>query len=81
MGLLVWACQSFYIADSGQTQTRFSSTKDVGVLANIEIDEASGMVASLRNPGNFWVINDSKDLNRMFLVSESGQGKAEFSLL
>lgn len=81
MGLLVWACQSFYIGDSDQSQTRFSNTKDLGVLANIEIDEASGMVASLRNPGNFWVINDSKDLNRMFLVSEAGQGKAEFSLL
>ena len=81
MGLLVWACQSFYIGDSEQTQTRFSNTKDIGILANIEIDEASGMVASFRNPGNFWVINDSKDLNRMFLVSESGQGKAEYSLL
>ncbi len=81
MGLLVWACQSFYIGDSERAHIRFSNTKDIGVLANIEIDEASGMVASYRNPGNFWVINDSKDLNRMFLVDESGHGKAEFSLL
>ncbi|MEK6546675.1 MAG: hypothetical protein AABZ56_00010 [Bacteroidota bacterium] len=81
MGLLVWACQSFYISDSEKTQTRFSSTKDLGILANIEIDEASGMVASHRNPGHYWVINDSKDLNRMFLVNDRGQGKAEFSLL
>ena len=81
MGMLVWACQSFYIGGSENAHTRFSNTKDIGVLANIEIDEASGMVASFRNPGNFWVINDSRDLNRMFLVSESGQGKAEFSLL
>lgn len=81
MGMLVWASQSFYIADGEQFHTDFQATKDVGTLANIEIDEASGMVASQRNPGHFWVINDSKDLNRMFLVSESGQGKAEFSLL
>ena len=39
------------------------------------------MVASYRNMGHYWVINDSKDLNRMFLVSESGQGKAEFTLI
>ncbi len=50
-------------------------------MANIEIDEASGMVASHRNPSHYWVINDSKDLNRMFLVNQDGQGKAEFSLL
>jgi hypothetical protein len=81
MGLLVWACQSFYISEGENAQTRFQGTKDLGVLANIEIDEASGMVASQRNPEHYWVINDSKDLNRMFLVSQVGQGKAEFTLL
>jgi len=81
MGLLVWACQSFYISDGENAQTNFQGTRDLGVLANIEIDEASGMVASLRNPEHYWVINDSKDLNRMFLVSQAGQGKAEFTLL
>lgn len=81
MGLLVWACQSFYIADGELTRTNFQGTKDLGVLANIEIDEASGMVASQRNPRHYWVINDSKDLNRMFLVNQNGQGKAEFTLL
>lgn len=80
MGLLVWACQSFYIADREFSRTNFQGTQDLGVLANIEIDEASGMVASQRNPAHYWVINDSKDLNRMFLVSQQGQGKAEFTL-
>jgi hypothetical protein len=81
MGLLVWACQSFYISDGENAQTNFQGTRDLGLLDNIEIDEASGMVASLRNPEHYWVINDSKDLNRMFLVSQAGQGKAEFTLL
>jgi hypothetical protein len=81
MGLLVWACQSFYISDGENAQTNFQGTRDLGVLDNIEIDEASGMVASQRNPEHYWVINDSKDLNRMFLVSQAGQGKAEFTLL
>jgi hypothetical protein len=80
MGLIVWACRSFYIADVAFIRTNFQATKDLGVLANIEIDEASGMVASQRNPAHYWVINDSKDLNRMFLVSQEGQGKAEFTL-
>lgn len=80
VGLLVWACQSFYIAEEEFTRTNFQGTKDLGILANIEIDEASGMVASQRNPEHYWVINDSKDLNRMFLVSQTGQGKAEFTL-
>jgi hypothetical protein len=79
-GLLVWACQSFYIAEEEFSHTNFQGTRDLGVLANIEIDEASGMVASQRNPAHYWVINDSKDLNRMFLVSQHGQGKAEFTL-
>lgn len=81
VGLLVWASQSFYMTDSEQLHTDFLGTKDLGTLANIEIDEASGMVASQRNPAHYWVINDSKDLNRMFLISEFGQGKAEFTLL
>jgi hypothetical protein len=80
VGLIVWACQSFYITDGEFTRTNFQGTKDLGILANIEIDEASGMVASQRNPAHYWVINDSKDLNRMFLVSQTGQGKAEFTL-
>jgi hypothetical protein len=81
MGLLVWACQSFYVSNSQQNSIHFSNTKDVGILANIEIDEASGMVASFRNPGHYWVINDSKDLNRMFLIQENGRGKVEYSLV
>ena len=81
VGLLIWASQSFYIADDLRDHIDFLATEDLGILENIEIDEASGMVASYRNMGHYWVINDSKDLNRMFLVNESGQGKAEFTLL
>jgi hypothetical protein len=40
MGLLVWACQSFYISDGENAQTNFQGTRDLGVFANIEIDEA-----------------------------------------
>ena len=79
VGVLIWASQSFYVADGVYDSIDFQSAKDLGILENIEIDEASGMVASQRNPKHYWVINDSENLNRMFLVSESGQGKDEYS--
>jgi hypothetical protein len=78
VGILIWASQSFYVNESFIKDSKFAPTKDLGILSNLEIDEASGMVASWRNPGSYWVINDSEDINRIFLVDEAGQGKVEF---
>lgn len=78
VGLLIWLSQSFYVKDSHLTTTYFTPTQDLGEVSNMELDEASGMVASWRNPGFYWVINDSEDINRIFLVSQNGQGKVEF---
>lgn len=78
VGLLIWLSQSFYVKDSHLTTTYFAPTQDLGEVSNMELDEASGMVASWRNPGSYWVINDSEDINRIFLVSQNGQGKVEF---
>lgn len=78
VGLLIWLSQSFYVKDSHLNTTYFAPTQDLGEVSNMELDEASGMVASWRNPGSYWVINDSEDINRIFLVSQNGQGKVEF---
>jgi hypothetical protein len=78
VGFLIWASQSFYLQESNLTNTKFAPTQDLGVVANLELNEASGMVASWRNPGSYWVINDSEDINRIFLVGQAGQGKVEF---
>ncbi|MHA8054221.1 hypothetical protein [Aquirufa sp. Wall-65K1] len=80
LALIVWACQSLYIIDAQMAKTNFSATVDEGVLENIEIDEASGMVASRLNLELFWVVNDSQDLNRIFLIDRYGTGKVEFLL-
>lgn len=80
VGILIWASQSFYVKESNLTNTKFAPTQDLGVVANLELNEASGMVASWRNPGFYWVINDSEDINRIFLVDQAGQGKVEFLL-
>jgi len=43
------------------------SIKNVSVL-----DEISGMAASVKNPGGYWVHNDSGDEARIFLIDASG---------
>jgi hypothetical protein len=78
VGVLIWASQSFYVNEPPTGSTSFATTQDLGVVSNLELNEASGMVASWRNPGNYWVVNDSEDINRIFLVDQAGQGKVEF---
>ena len=76
VGVLIWISQSFYVNESNFSNTSFGQTQDLGVVSNLELNEASGMVASWRNPGLYWVINDSEDLNRIFF---SGSGRTRES--
>lgn len=46
-----------------------------GVLDNPEIKEASGLAASIFNPGMLWTENDSGDKARIFLIDEYGKHK------
>jgi hypothetical protein len=48
-----------------------------GVLENKQIDEASGLAASVSMPGKYWAHNDSGDSARMFLINETGAHVAE----
>jgi hypothetical protein len=53
------------------------------VLAQIDdltMQEASGLVASTKNPGYFWTHNDSGDTSRLFLINQKGQIKAQVLL-
>jgi hypothetical protein len=50
-------------------------------MDNRDIDEASGLVASINNPNMLWAHNDSGDKARIFLLNEQGEFKAEFTLL
>jgi hypothetical protein len=58
----------------------FRETNDKGIIENLEIDEASGLVASELHKDSLWVINDSNDLNRIFLIDQYGGGRSEFFL-
>lgn len=44
----------------------------LGVVTAPEVTEASGIVASRRDPGVWWINNDSGDSARIFAVSEAG---------
>lgn len=47
-----------------------------GALDNPEIDEASGLAASIANPGMFWTHNDSGDEPRIFLIDGQARNTA-----
>ncbi|MEY4512022.1 MAG: hypothetical protein RLZZ450_4144 [Pseudomonadota bacterium] len=51
-----------------------------GRVASGDIDELSGLVASRRHPGVFWVHNDSGDDARVFAIDAHGKTLAELSL-
>ena len=51
-----------------------------GRLDNIEINEASGLVASRNNPNALWTHNDSGDAARIFLIDENAKHLATFYL-
>ena len=44
-----------------------------GVLKDNNLAEVSGMIASIKNPGNFWVINDSGNEAKLYLIDKSGE--------
>lgn len=52
----------------------------MGELENEQIDEASGLARSIRNPGHVWTHNDSGDFNRIFLVAQDGGNAGTFRI-
>ncbi len=51
---------------------RFKPSVMTGVIQNDFLEEASGLVASRINKGLFWVINDSGNEPKLFLINEQG---------
>ncbi len=58
----------------------FAEGVQQGVVAHEEINEASGLVASRRNPGIFWTHNDSGDTTRIFALSPQGEDRGVWIL-
>jgi hypothetical protein len=51
-----------------------------GPISNPAITEASGLAASIRNPGVLWVHNDSGDSARVFALGSDGATRATYTL-
>jgi len=53
----------------------FSEAKRIvmGTVEDANLSEMSGIVASVKNPGCFWVHNDSGDDARVFLINSTGK--------
>ena len=58
----------------------YGPVREVAQLADERINEASGIVASRLNPNAFYIINDSGDGARVFLVDRTGATRATITL-
>lgn len=57
------------------TNNSFEDGVSVGMIEGKEIREASGLVASISNPGMLWTHNDSGNGAEIFLLDDKGQVK------
>ncbi len=82
LGLAVTACDSSPktkaapneqpspVVESACAGTLTRSTS--GTIQTPELDEASGLAASAKNPGTLWINNDSGDSARLFAIAPDG---------
>ncbi|WP_379004289.1 hypothetical protein [Parapedobacter sp. GCM10030251] len=63
-----------------QDDSPFTQGRAKGKISHAEINEASGLVTSVKNPGFLWTHNDSGDAARIFLIDDSAQLKATYYL-
>jgi hypothetical protein len=66
---LIWLCLLIISCE----QKRSSSTERIGIelgAVDSRLAEASGLVASVANPGFFWTINDSGNPAEVFLIDQ-----------
>ena len=67
-------------AQSTRPAPRYGEPREVCTLADRRIHEASGIVASRRNPGLFYVHNDSGDEPLVYLVDRAGSTRVTIRL-
>ena len=70
--LIVLSVTGSYSTDPGVPDIKFLPGRQVGKIQTKLITEASGIVASRKNPGILWVHNDSGNSARIYAVNEDG---------
>lgn len=61
-----------------QGDSVFTSAQQIGLLQGADMKEASGIVASINNPGMWWIINDSGYEPIVYLVDSTGLAMAHY---
>lgn len=51
----------------------FKPAVKTGIITDINLAEVSGMVASVKNESHFWVINDSGNHAKLYLINKKGE--------
>ncbi|MCF7972894.1 MAG: hypothetical protein K9N55_03680 [Phycisphaerae bacterium] len=64
---------SCFCAQAGAQEKIFEQGKEVGRIRFKDLDEISGMAVSRKNPGVFWVHNDSGDKARIYAIDVRGR--------
>jgi hypothetical protein len=54
-------------------QSAYESAQQIGTITDRRLDEVSGITASRRNDGVWWVHNDSGDLPRIYAINSTGK--------
>ncbi len=81
MKQFVFICISLMLLTSVNILSQqFGFREDKGIIESNEINEASGIAASKKNPGVLWTHNDSGDKSRIFAIDSSGNTLATFYL-
>lgn len=73
MSFLLSILTLLFAVANALAQPRFGEREDRGLLTNAQINEASGLVASRKQPGVLWTHNDSGDSARVFALGENGK--------
>ena len=60
---------------------QFDDPVQIGSVQSVAVTEASGMVASRKNPGVLWVHNDSGDSARVFAMGMDGANLGTFNIV
>jgi hypothetical protein len=67
--LILVVCQLFWCCGKPVGDDLFNPARSLGKISE-KLDEASGLVASLNNPGMLWSLNDSGNDPSVFLIND-----------
>ena len=70
----------FFAANASAGPPQFGARINRGSVENSAIREASGLVASRKNPGVLWTHNDAGNSNRLYALNSQGRTLGSYSL-